>query len=88
MRIDLLPYNIKVTGVCPGAAETEFSLVRYKGDKEKAKNVYNGFKALTAEDVADVVYYAATRPAHVNLNDIVITPTVQANTSHLIRNEN
>lgn len=87
MRIDLLPYRIKVTGVCPGAAETEFSIVRYKGDTEKAANVYKGFKPLSAQDIADVVFYAATRPDHVNLNDIVITPTVQANTSHLIKDE-
>jgi 3-hydroxy acid dehydrogenase / malonic semialdehyde reductase len=87
MRIDLLPYHIKVTGVCPGAAETEFSIVRYKGDTERAAGVYKGFKPLTAQDIADVVYYAATRPAHVNLNDIVITPTVQANTSHLLKDE-
>lgn len=87
MRIDLLPYKVKVTGICPGAADTEFSLVRYKGDAEKAKSVYQGFQPLTAKDVADVIYFAATQPAHVNLNDIVITPTVQANTSHLLRDD-
>ncbi|MFZ5553296.1 MAG: SDR family oxidoreductase [Bacteroidota bacterium] len=79
MRIDLLPYGIKVTGICPGAAETEFSLVRYKGDSDRAKNVYNGFIPLTAEDIAEIIWFAASRPAHVCLNDIVITPTAQAN---------
>lgn len=85
MRIDLLEHNIKVTSVCPGAAETEFSLVRLKGDVERAKNVYNGYQPLNADDVADVVFFAATRPEHVCLNDIVIMPTAQANTSHLLR---
>ena len=78
-RIDLLPYGIKVTGICPGAAETEFSLVRYKGDEDRAKNVYNGFSPLVAEDVAEIVWFAASRPGHVCMNDIVITPTAQAN---------
>jgi 3-hydroxy acid dehydrogenase / malonic semialdehyde reductase len=85
MRIDLLEHNIKVTSVSPGAAETEFSLVRLKGDAERAKNVYNGYQPLQANDIAEVVYFAATRPVHVCLNDIVIMPTAQANTSHLIR---
>ena len=75
MRIDLLEHNIKVTGICPGMVETEFSLVRFKGNKENAKNVYDGLEPLKAEDVADVIMFAITRPAHVNLNDIVITPT-------------
>jgi NADP-dependent 3-hydroxy acid dehydrogenase YdfG len=83
MRIDMLEHGIKVTGICPGAAETEFSLVRYKGDAEKAKNVYNGFTPLYAEDIAEIVYFAATRPAHVCINDIVITPTAQANAMYI-----
>lgn len=83
MRIDLLPYGIKVTGVCPGAAETEFSLVRYKGDSEKAKSVYNGFDPLLAEDIAEIIWFSLTRPAHVCLNDIVVTPTVQANAFYM-----
>lgn len=83
MRIDMLPYKIRVTGICPGAAETEFSLVRYKGDAEKAKNVYKGFDPLVARDIAEVIWFAASRPAHVNLNDIVITPTAQANTFYI-----
>lgn len=83
MRIDLLPYNIKVTGVCPGAVDTEFSLVRYKGDKNQAKAVYKGFDPLLANDIAEAIYFAASRPAHVNINDLVIMPSAQANTSHL-----
>lgn len=79
MRIDLLPYNIKVTAVNPGMAETEFSIVRFKGDAERAKKVYEGFQALKAEDIADVVYYCATLPAHVCINDLTITATNQAN---------
>ena len=78
MRIDLLPYNIKVTQIAPGAAETEFSLVRFKGDVEKASNVYKGFTPLKAEDIANVVYYTTTLPAHVNINDLLIMPTAQA----------
>jgi 3-hydroxy acid dehydrogenase / malonic semialdehyde reductase len=79
MRIDLLKNNIKVTHIAPGMAETEFSLVRFHGDEEKAKAVYKGFEALTAENIADVVYYCATLPAHVCINDLVITPVQQAN---------
>lgn len=79
MRIDLLPYFIKVTAIHPGAAETEFSVVRFKGDAGKADDVYKGFKPLSAEDVADTIYYCATLPAHVCINDLVITCTQQAN---------
>jgi len=78
-RIDLLPYGIKVTSVAPGAAETEFSEVRFMGDKEKASAVYNGFEPLHAEDVASTVFYCATLPKHVCINDLVITCTAQAN---------
>lgn len=78
MRIDLLPHQIKVTAIHPGAAETEFSLVRFKGDESKAKQTYNGFKALSAKDVADTVYYCGTLPEHVCINDLVITCTAQA----------
>lgn len=88
MRIDLLPYGIKVTGICPGAAETEFSLVRYKGDEKKATDVYKGFEPLHAEDIAEIIWFAATRPAHVCLNDIVVTPTVQANAFYLEKKTN
>jgi NADP-dependent 3-hydroxy acid dehydrogenase YdfG len=82
MRIDLLPFGIKVTSVDPGAAETEFSLVRFHGDQDRANQVYKGFKPLSADDVADIIYYAATRPTHVTLNDILVTPLAQANTSN------
>lgn len=78
MRIDLVPYNIKVTNIAPGAAETEFSIVRFKGDEEMAKSVYDGFTPLKAEDIADVIYFAASRPAHVNINDLTIMPAAQA----------
>lgn len=80
MRIDMLEHGIKVTAINPGAAETEFSLVRFKGDAERAKKTYEGYDPLKAEDIAEIVYFAATRPPHVVLNDIVITPLAQANT--------
>ncbi|UKJ08859.1 SDR family oxidoreductase [Solitalea lacus] len=80
MRIDLLPHNIKVTAINPGAVETEFSIVRFKGDEERAKNVYKGFDPLTAQDIADTIYYVASLPPHVNINDLTIMPTAQANT--------
>lgn len=79
MRIDMLPYGIKVTAINPGMAETEFSLVRFKGDADRAQKVYQGFQALKAEDIADVVYYCATLPAHVCINDLTLTCTNQAN---------
>lgn len=77
-RIDLLPHNIKVTHIAPGAANTEFSFVRFKGDQARADSVYKGFHPLQAEDVAEVVYYVTTLPGHVNINDLVIMPTAQA----------
>ena len=83
MRIDLVSHQIKVTNIAPGAAETEFSVVRFKGNKEAADAVYSGFEPLTAIDIAETVYFAATRPAHVNLNDIVIMPTAQASSTIL-----
>ena len=79
MRIDLLPYNIRVSQICPGAVETEFSLVRFKGDQQRADNVYKGFTPLTAMDVADAIMYMVKCPPHVNINDMVIMPTAQAN---------
>jgi len=84
-RIDLVQYNIKVTQVAPGAADTEFSIVRFKGDKERAGSVYNGFTPLNAEDVAEVVWYVTTLPAHVNINDLVIMPTAQASSMHFFK---
>ncbi|MCW3085567.1 MAG: short-chain alcohol dehydrogenase [Bacteroidetes bacterium] len=85
MRIDLLPHNIKVTAVNPGMVETEFSIVRFKGDDERAQNVYKGLQPLKAEDIAETIYWVASRPAHVNINDIVIMPAVQANATTTIR---
>lgn len=79
MRIDLLRHGIKVTAINPGAAETEFSVVRFKGDEETAKKIYDGLKPLSADDVADVVYYCTTLPAHVCINDLTITCLQQAN---------
>jgi NADP-dependent 3-hydroxy acid dehydrogenase YdfG len=78
MRIDLLKHNIRVTQIAPGMADTEFSLVRFKGNAEKANAVYKGVTALTAEDIAEVIYFCATLPDHVCINDMVITPTQQA----------
>ncbi|WP_447641541.1 MULTISPECIES: SDR family NAD(P)-dependent oxidoreductase [Chitinophagaceae] len=78
-RIDLLQYGIKVTSIAPGAAETEFSEVRYKGDKAKADAVYKGYQPLSAADVANTIFYCATLPKHVCINDLVITCTAQAN---------
>jgi 3-hydroxy acid dehydrogenase / malonic semialdehyde reductase len=85
MRIDLLSHGIKVTHIAPGAAETEFSLVRFKGDEQAAAKIYEGFDPLTGKDVANVVYFSASLPAHVNINDLIIVPAAQANTSHLLR---
>lgn len=83
MRIDLLPHQIKVTAIHPGAAETEFSLVRFKGDDKKANAVYDGYKALEAKDIAEIVYYVSTLPAHVCINDLVVTCLSQANSFYL-----
>ncbi len=85
MRIDLLRHNIKVTAIHPGAAETEFSTVRFKGDESTAKSVYTGIKPLTAEDVADVIFYCTTLPPHVCINDLVITCTQQADGIYMFR---
>ncbi|MCD6090027.1 MAG: SDR family NAD(P)-dependent oxidoreductase [Bacteroidales bacterium] len=79
MRIDLVNYGIKVTQIAPGAVETEFSLIRFHGDEEAAKKVYNGYKPLTAKDIAEVIFYTTTLPEHVNINDLLVTPTAQAN---------
>ncbi|MCF6185272.1 MAG: SDR family oxidoreductase [Bacteroidales bacterium] len=84
MRIDMLPYGIKVTSVSPGAVNTEFSLVRL-GDKEKADKVYEGLTPLYAQDIAEAVEFAVTRPPHVNINDILIMPAAQANSSYTHR---
>ena len=78
MRIDLNKYNIRVSAIHPGAVETEFSEVRFKGDVEKAKSVYSGYKALQAEDIADIIHFVVTRPYHVNIEDLIVYPTAQA----------
>jgi 3-hydroxy acid dehydrogenase / malonic semialdehyde reductase len=85
MRIDMLRHGIKVTAVHPGAAETEFSLVRLKGDADKAKAVYAGFRPLAAEDVAEVVHYCTSLPEHVCINDLILTATAQANSFYFHR---
>ena len=84
MRIDLLNHGIKVTNIAPGMVETEFSLVRFKGDSEKASAVYTGIEPLRPEDIAEVIFYCANTPDHVCISDLVITPKAQANafTSH------
>lgn len=79
MRIDLLKKAIKVTAINPGATETEFSLVRFKGDEEKAAGTYEGYKPLVAEDIAEVIGYAANLPKHININDLTLTSLAQAN---------
>jgi NADP-dependent 3-hydroxy acid dehydrogenase YdfG len=85
MRIDLLRHHIKITAIHPGAAETEFSLVRFKGNEETAKQVYEGFTPLYAKDVAEVIYYVTTLPPHVCINDLVVTATQQANSFYFNR---
>lgn len=87
MRIDLLPYGIKVTSINPGMAETEFSIVRFKGDKERAAKIYDGVHPLYAEDVAEVAFYCATLPPHVCINDLTMTCTAQADAIHIHRKQ-
>jgi len=77
MRLDLMGTGVKVSQICPGLVETEFSLVRFKGDENKANAVYTGYEALKAEDIADVIQFVVTRPAHVNIADTLIFPTAQ-----------
>lgn len=86
MRIDLLPHNIRVTGIHPGAVETEFSQVRFKGDTAKAKAIYEGFTPLVAKDIADIIWFVASQPAHVNISDLVVMPTAQASTNLTYKN--
>jgi NADP-dependent 3-hydroxy acid dehydrogenase YdfG len=83
MRLDLNKHNIRVAGIHPGLVETEFSEVRFKGDSERAKRVYSGFKALQAEDIADIIHFVITRPYHVNIEDLVVYPTAQASATIL-----
>jgi NADP-dependent 3-hydroxy acid dehydrogenase YdfG len=85
MRIDLLQHRIKVTAIHPGAAETEFSLVRFKDNEEQAKKVYEGYIPLSAGDVADVIYYCTTLPDHICINDLVLTCVAQANSFYFYK---
>ncbi|MFI3297432.1 MAG: SDR family NAD(P)-dependent oxidoreductase [bacterium] len=85
MRIDMLPYGIKVTNICPGAVDTEFSTVRFKGDATRAAKTYDGYQPLVGEDIANVIRYVVSLPAHVCINDLVITPTAQANATNIVR---
>ena len=78
MRMDLNPYGIRVGAIHPGAVETEFSEVRFKGDSERAANVYKGFEPLRAEDIADIIHFVISRPYHVNIADLLVLPTAQA----------
>jgi 3-hydroxy acid dehydrogenase / malonic semialdehyde reductase len=86
MRIDLLPHGIRVSSINPGAAETEFSLVRFAGDAQKAKNVYEGFTPLYAQDIADAAWYIANTPRNVCINDLTITCITQADSHYNIKN--
>ena len=86
MRIDLNKYNIRVAAIHPGAVETEFSDVRFKGDSEKAKSMYLGYKALQAEDIADIIHFVVTRPYHVNIEDLIVYPTAQATATIMNKN--
>ncbi len=85
MRIDLLAHGIKVSAINPGMVETEFSIVRFDGDEERAKKVYENIQPLKPEDIAETIYWMASRPAHVNINDILIMPTIQANSTTVLR---
>ena len=85
IRMDLLQYGIRVTQIAPGAVNTEFSHVRFHGNSNRAEQVYSGFEPLTANDVAEVIWFAASRPDHVNINDILVMPTAQAGASQIFR---
>lgn len=85
MRIDLLPHGIKVTAINPGMVETEFSVVRFKGDEARAKKVYDGLEPLIAQDIAEAIWFVVSRPPHVNINDMLIMPTAQATATTVVR---
>lgn len=87
MRIDMLEHGIKVTNIAPGLVETEFSIVRFHGNAERAKSTYANIHPLTANDIAEIIFWCASRPAHVNINEVVITPTAQAN-AYLVNRKN
>jgi 3-hydroxy acid dehydrogenase / malonic semialdehyde reductase len=86
MRLDLNDYNIRVSAIHPGLVETEFSDVRFKGDTDRAKTVYSGYKALQAEDIADIINFVVTRPYHVNIEDLIVYPTAQASATMINKN--
>ncbi len=86
MRIDLNQHNIRVCAIHPGLVETEFSDVRFKGDTERAKTVYQGYKALQPEDIADIIHFVVTRPYHVNIEDLIVYPTAQASATIVNKN--
>ena len=86
MRLDLNQYGIKVASVNPGLVETEFSLVRFKGDVERAKQIYQGYQPLTALDIAEIIVFMITRPAHVNISDLLVFPTAQASATTVNKN--
>lgn len=86
MRIDLNPFGIRVTSINPGLVETEFSEVRFKGDSDRAEKVYQGYKALQADDVAEVIRFVVTRPPHVMLSDVILLPTAQASSTIVKKN--
>jgi 3-hydroxy acid dehydrogenase / malonic semialdehyde reductase len=86
MRMDLNQYGIRVGGIHPGMVETEFSEVRFKGDKDKASNVYKGFKALQADDIADIIHFVISRPYHVNIADLMVMSTAQASSTIVNKN--
>ena len=85
MRQDLVDHGIRVTNISPGLAETEFSIVRFKGDEQKAEAVYRGFEPLHPEDIAETIFFAATRPPHMNLEEITILPTAQSDSRTVVR---
>ncbi len=87
MRIDLLPYGIKVTQICPGAVNTEFSVVRFHGDKERADNVYTGMTPLYGEDIADCIASVMALPENICINDMIVMPTAQASSGHFFREQ-
>jgi 3-hydroxy acid dehydrogenase / malonic semialdehyde reductase len=87
LRIDLLSRKIKVTAIHPGAAETEFSLVRFKGEQQKAKDMYEGYQPLSDVDIADIIFFTATLPPHVCINELTVTPLAQANSFHLHKSD-
>lgn len=87
MRIDLVEHGIKVTSIDPGAADTEFSLVRFKGDRDQADQVYEGFTPLYGQDIAEAILFAVTRPPHVNIDDMLIMPASQARTRKIIKKD-